>query len=90
MNTAANATPPSATAAPQPIQNDLFQFDPLQATDSQKDEMLQGYLDGIRGGPPPRVTSMAYDWGRRNAANDRAGIVDPEQADVARRLVGRR
>jgi hypothetical protein len=63
-------------------------FDPLNCTPEQEVDLVKGYRDGLMGREPPAVTSIAYDTGRRNGTNDRAGIADPEQRLVARRLVG--
>lgn len=49
--------------------------------------MFNGYMDGLQGRNPRAVTSLAYDYGRRNGANDKAGTADPEQREVARRIV---
>jgi len=48
--------------------------------------MLKGYLDGYNSRPAPSITSIAYDHGRRNDANDRARVADPDQIELARRM----
>jgi hypothetical protein len=49
------------------------------------DELLRGYRDGFSGAPWPKDDpSPAYEHGRRNGANDRAGVVDEEQRRLAR------
>lgn len=62
-------------------------FDPLRPTPEEMDDMMRGYIDGGSGLPAPAITSIAYDHGRRNGANDRAGIADDEQRELARRLL---
>jgi hypothetical protein len=63
------------------------EFDPLTCTRVESDQMLQGYDDGICDRPPPKVTSQAYDHGRRMAVNDKAGVVDDDQRELARRML---
>jgi hypothetical protein len=53
-------------------------------------DMVKGYPDGFNGrlwlesDPSP-----AYEHGRRNGINDRAGTVDADQAGIAREYVAR-
>ena len=61
-------------------------FDPLNATDEEERDMIRGYLDGRANKPPPHITSMAYDHGRRNGVNDRLRRVDEEQRHLAKRF----
>lgn len=61
-------------------------FDPLKPTSEGEADMLKGYLDGYNSRPAPSITSIAYDHGRRNDANDRARVADPDQIELARRM----
>lgn len=60
-------------------------FDPLNASKSEESEMVTGYLDEVNQIEPPRITGPAYDHGRRMARKDRAGVVDEDQHELARR-----
>lgn len=60
-------------------------FDPLNCSREEEDEMVRGYFDGRHGHPLPPFTTIAYEHGRRNGVNDRAGVVEAEQAELARR-----
>lgn len=62
-------------------------FDPLNASPQEEADMRRGYHDGRNDVPPPRVTSAAYDHGRRNGVSDRTGHVEPDQRDLARRFL---
>ena len=51
-------------------------------------DIVRGYLDGFRGSPwPDSDPSPAYEHGRRNGVNDRAGTSDTEQGLLARDVV---
>jgi hypothetical protein len=51
-------------------------------------DVVLGYSDGFSGKPwPDTEVSPAYEHGRRNGVNDRAGIVDDEQRALAREIV---
>jgi len=69
------------------MMNNAPPFDPLKATSAETADMLAGYRDGLAGKPPSGITSAAYDWGRKCGANDRAGVVDDDQAQVAYRWI---
>ena len=67
------------------MSNNQPAFDPLKATDAEETHMVRGYMDqGNRDKPP--ITSVAYDHGWRMSANDRAGVVDDDQRELARRF----
>ncbi len=36
-------------------------FDPLNPTPEEQEQVVEGYRDGFTGRPPPTVTSAAYD-----------------------------
>jgi hypothetical protein len=63
------------------------EFDPLNCTEAESDQMVHGYSDGFYDLPPPRLTSAAYDHGRRNGVSDRTGHVEDDQRALARRRV---
>jgi hypothetical protein len=65
-------------------------FDPLHPSPAEADDMVAGYQDGIAGRPPRDDGSIAYAHGRRNGINDRAGTADPEQRELARRMLRER
>lgn len=64
-------------------------FDPLNPSDAEAAEMVAGYGDGYYDRPPPRITSAAYDHGRRNGVSDRTGNIDEDQRALARRALDR-
>lgn len=64
--------------------------DVLERGPNHQDEILAGYQDGFAGYPPPEVSTEWYDWGRRNGANDRAGLSDWEQQELARLIAANR
>lgn len=61
------------------------EFDPINATSKEEAEMVTGYLDEVNKAAIPPITGPAYDHGRRVARNDRAGVVDADQSELARR-----
>jgi len=66
-------------------------FDPLDCSESEQKDMVRGFLDAYRKAPwPDEITSAAYEHGRRCGVNDLAGISEPWQQEIARRLVARR
>lgn len=69
-----SAGPPNAPA-----------FDPLTCTGADAEDMMRGYLDGQAGCSPPRITTYAYDYGHGVGTNDRLGVSEKEQRDLARR-----
>jgi len=71
------------------MSNNQPTFDPLNPSPEEEDDMVRGYRDGLAGREGPAITSIAYDHGRRNGANDRAGVADKEQHDLAARKLGR-
>lgn len=64
-------------------------FDPVNPSPEEDRDMLRGYRDAWNGHAPPPITSFAYDHGRRMATNDRAGRVDPDQAEIAARFLAK-
>lgn len=66
-------------------QSNAPDFDPINATPAEEAEMVSGYLDEVNKAAIPPITGPAYDHGRRMARNDRAGVVDEDQHELARR-----
>lgn len=60
-------------------------FDPLNPTEEEQSAMLDGYRAAYAGVQKPVITSMAWDHGYRVGRNDRAGIADDDQRELARR-----
>jgi hypothetical protein len=71
------------------MSNNAPAFDPLECTDEEAEEMRHGYMDGFNDLSPPRISSAAYDHGRRNGVNDRLGVCEPDQRELARRYLAR-
>lgn len=61
------------------------------ADELDRDEMIEGYMDGCAGEPEPGDNrSLAYWHGWRNGASDRGfREIDPEQRRIAREFVVR-
>lgn len=62
-------------------------FDPLKPTAQEAEAMLRGYRDGFGGTKKPSITDHAYDHGYRIGRNDRAGVVDDDQRELAFRAL---
>lgn len=62
-------------------------FDPLNPTHEEQRDMFDGYLWGCRNQTPPGFPSIAFEHGYRMARNDKAGVVDNDQRELARRIV---
>lgn len=62
-------------------------FDPLNPTPEQEADMLSGYLTAGGAGPMPDLASQAFEHGWRMRRNDKAGVVDDDQRELARRIV---
>lgn len=60
-------------------------FDPLNSTTEESDDMLAGYLASAGDEKMPDLASIAYEHGYRMGRNDRAGIADDDQRELARR-----
>lgn len=60
-------------------------FDPLRPTPEEDSDMVAGYLAAGASAPKPRITSVAFDHGWRIRKNDRAGVIDDDQHELARR-----
>ncbi len=62
-------------------------FDPIEASPEEEAEMVAGYLATWRGEPRPDLSSVAFEHGYRMARNDRLGIRDADQPELARRFL---
>jgi hypothetical protein len=62
-------------------------FDPIKASPEEEAEMVAGYLAAWRGEARPDLASVAFEHGYRMARNDRAGVVDADQPELARRFL---
>lgn len=62
-------------------------FDPLNATEEEEAEMAAGFLAAYRKEPLPALASIAFDHGHRMGRNDKAGVIDDDQHEIARRMV---
>ena len=62
-------------------------FDPINPTKEEDDDMVAGYLAAWRGELRPDLASVAFEHGYRMARNDRAGVVDADQPELARRYL---
>ena len=60
-------------------------FDPLNPTEEEQAAMTDGYRAAYAGVQKPAITSMAWDHGYRVGRNDRAGVADDDQRELARR-----
>jgi hypothetical protein len=64
-------------------------FDPLNPTPEEEMEMFAGYLAGGQRGPKPLLASAAFEHGWRMRRNDKAGVADDDQRELARRFAAR-
>jgi hypothetical protein len=64
-------------------------FDPIEATPEEEAEMTAGYLAAWRGQDLPPLAGVAFSHGYRMARNDRAGVVDADQPELARRFLAK-
>jgi len=67
-------------------------FDPLNATPEEEAGMMKGYLAaGLapRDAACPETASIAFAHGWRMRKNDRAGVVDDDQRELAQRMLAR-
>lgn len=61
-------------------------FDPLNATEEEQADMAAGFLAAYRKEPLHALASIAYEHGHRMGRNDKAGVVDDDQREIARRM----
>ena len=71
------------------MSNNASHFDPLNPTPEERADMMMGWLAAVGNEPKPAITSAAFDHSWRMAMNDRAGVVDDDQRELARRLLRR-
>lgn len=62
-------------------------FDPIEASPEEEGDMVAGYLAAWRGEPRPDLASIAFEHGYRMARNDRTGVTDADQPELARRYL---